>query len=156
MLRRDTQNLAILYLSLIAKKLTLWAMSMETNAEQPVDIEQIMQEIRAEILAQRGLDAAVPTGGKRLPPEFYEHLYQAALGHDQIGVKLHVTPVKIPLIGPLIERLRQAVHQLVLFYVNQLAAEQVQVNRHLLQALRILSEELEKEAADAAAKDNGL
>jgi hypothetical protein len=135
------------YLPVVAKKSTLGAMSMETNVEQPVDVEQIMQEIRAEILAQRGLDAAVPTGGKRLPPEFYEHLYQAALGHDQILVKSNAAPVKVPLIGALLSQLRQAAHQLVLYYVNQMAAEQTRVNHHLLQALTILSQELEKETA---------
>jgi hypothetical protein len=130
-------------------------MSMETDSEQQIDVEQIMQEIRAEILAQRGLGEIVPTGGKRLPPEFYEHLYQAAMGHDQLLIKMNVTPVKIPIIGPLLERLRQVVHQLVLFYVNQLAIEQTQVNHHLLQALRIVSEELEENAAASDAKDNG-
>jgi hypothetical protein len=128
---------------------------METDSEQQIDVEQIMQEIRAEILAQRGLGEIVPTGGKRLPPEFYEHLYQAAMGHDQLLIKMNVTPVKIPIIGPLLERLRQVVHQLVLFYVNQLAIEQTQVNHHLLQALRIVSEELEENAAASDAKDNG-
>jgi hypothetical protein len=121
-------------------------MSKQTDTDnEPIDIERIMQEIRAEILAQRGLGAAVPTGGKRLPPEFYEHLYQATLASDQLLIQLHVTPIRLPLIGPLLERLRRMVHQLVLFYVNQLAAQQTEVNGHMLQALSILSQELERQ-----------
>ena len=126
-------------------------MAMETNSEQQIDVEQIMQEIRAEILAQRGLGEIVPTGGKRLPPEFYEHLYQAAMGHDQLLIKMNVTPVKIPIIGPLVARLRQMAHRLVLFYVNQLAAEQTHVNHHLLQAISVLSQELEKQSSPEVA-----
>jgi len=33
---------------------------------------------------------------------------------------------------------------LVLFYVNQMAAKQINVNHHLLRAVNILAEEIEK------------
>lgn len=133
---------------------------MTTDEATPqVDIETIMQEIRRQILADRarqtpGGQAIVPVAGKRLPPEFYEHLYQAELAHDQIGVKMLVTPVNIPVVGKLIEALRRKVHELVLFYVNQVADQQIAVNRHLLHALSILSRELEAEAAEAAEADD--
>lgn len=111
---------------------------------EEIDIETIMQEIRAEILTQKGA-AATASGGKRqLSPELYEHLYQARLTHDQLLVKLLVTPVKVPLIGRLLERARQTFHELVLFYVNQAAAKQMRVNHHLLQAVNLLSQEIEK------------
>ena len=58
------------------------------NEEPIVDVEAIMQEIRAEILAQRaggsGAEPIVATGGERFSPAFYEHLYQAGLVYDQI------------------------------------------------------------------------
>lgn len=125
--------------------------------EEQVDIEAIMQEIRARILAQQAhlphyQETLVNVSGKRFSPEFYEHLYQANLAHNQVGVDLQVTPVSLPLIGPLIERMRSKVHQLVLFYVNQVTAQQREVNAHLLRALSMLSEELDKPAGQ---EDNG-
>ena len=114
-----------------------------------INIEDIMQEIRAAILAQQGNlprhgQSLVDVGGKRFSPEFYEHLYQANLAHNQVGVDLHVTRVPIPLVGPLLERIRRKLHDLVLFYVNQVTAQQREVNAHLLQALSLLAKELDE------------
>lgn len=124
---------------------------------QEIDIEEIMRDIRAHILAQQAHlspyeETLVNVSGKRFSPEFYEQLYQANLAHNQVGVDLQVTPVSVPLIGPLLERLRSTVHQLVLFYVNQVTAQQREVNAHLLRALSLLSEELDKPAGQ---EDNG-
>jgi hypothetical protein len=127
---------------------------MNTTTEtipEPVDVEAIMREIRAEILAKKGTltpggEPIVPTAGHRLPPEFYDHLYQAALAYREVGVKMHVTPVNAPLLGPVVTWLRGKLHELVLFYVNQVAAQQVRVNTHLLHAVSLLSQELEKTA----------
>lgn len=123
----------------------------ETTQPAEINIEEIMQQIRREILEKqtivgKGGQPLVPTGGKRFSPAFYEHLYHAALAHDQIQVKMHVTKVPIPLIGPVIEWLRGKLHELVLFYVNQVAAQQIEVNTHLMHALSILSQDLENEA----------
>lgn len=120
---------------------------------EDVDIEAIMREIRRQILARKAATAPagapeVPVGGKRLPPEFYEHLYQAGLAYDQIGARMHVTPMRIPIIGRILVWFRAKLHELVLYYVNQLAAEQIKVNTHLLQALSSLSQTLESEAHD--------
>lgn len=113
-----------------------------------INIEEIMQQIRAQILAQRaaqtGTSSPVSIQGKRLPPEFYEHLYQAGLVYDQIKPHLYVTKIPIPLIGPLIEQIRQKIHELVMFYVGQLAMEQIKMNTHLLKALSLLAEEMER------------
>lgn len=124
---------------------------------QEIDIEEIMRDIRARILAQQAHlphyeETLVNVSGKRFSPEFYEHLYQANLAHNQVGVDLQVTPVSVPVVGPLIARLRSMVHQLVLFYVNQVTAQQREVNAHLLQALSLLGEELDTPAVQ---EDNG-
>lgn len=119
------------------------------TSEPEINVEEIMQQIRAEILAQRaaqtGRPAVISTGGRRFSPEFYEHLYQAGLAYDQIKPRPFVRQPPIPLIGPLLAWARQKVHELVLFYVNQLAAEQIKVNTHLLHALNVLSQDLERE-----------
>lgn len=116
----------------------------------PVDIEVIMQEIRQKILSEHmNLEAfqsvLVPLSGKRLPPKFYEHLYYAALAHSQLQIPLHVTKINIPVIGPVLAWVRTKLHQLVLFYVNQAVVQQTAVNQHFLQAISILSQELEQD-----------
>jgi len=127
-------------------------MTEKKDAEE-INIEEIMQEIRQQILEKKdmvwsGGSTGVTVGGKRLPVDFYEHLYQATLVHDQIGVRLHVTKTNVPLIGGLLDNVRGKLHELVLFYVNKLAAEQIQFNTHILQAVNLLAQELEKEAED--------
>ncbi len=111
-----------------------------------VDIEAIMQDIRRQILERRLPGAVqVPLSGRKLPPAFYEHLYEASLIQSQLGVKMNVTKSAVPLIGGLIDRVRAQFHQLVIFYVGQVAAQQAQVNNHLLQALAALGEYVETE-----------
>jgi hypothetical protein len=121
-----------------------------STKDDPINIEEIMQHIRQQILAEKNAGAGnkehtIPVSGECFPPEFYEHLYHAGMAYDQIGVKMHVTPVDIPLIGRLLEWLRGKLHELVLYYVNQVAAQQIKVNYHLLQALSIMSQEFEKQ-----------
>ncbi len=115
--------------------------------EAPVDVETIMEEIRAQILARKGIRperAAARTGPRRrFSPDLYEHLYRAEMLHDQLDLRLQVTPTRLPLIGPLVQWARGQIHALVIFYVNQLAARQMEVNTHLLQAIDLLASELE-------------
>lgn len=111
-----------------------------------VDVEAIMNDIRRQVL-ERKLPSQinVPLTGKRLPAEFYEHLYDASLIQGQLGVKLYVTKSNVPVFGGLIDRIRGLFHQLVIFYINQVAEQQAELNGHLLQALASLSQYLEEE-----------
>ncbi len=123
---------------------------MDEQSEPNINIEDIMQEIRQQILAKKDIlhqdrTPIVPISGKRLPPDFYEHLYQASLIYDDLAIKIHVTPVNVPLIGRFLEKLRAKLHELTLFYVNKLAAQQIQFNTHILQAVSLLAQELEEE-----------
>jgi hypothetical protein len=117
--------------------------------EESVDVEKIMQQIRAEILNQRSArvkDSHIAAGitGRRFPPEFYDHLYQAGLTFDVGHVQADLTPITVPVAGPLLQWLRRKFHDLVIFYVARLADQQAEVNQHLLSALSILSRELER------------
>ena len=125
----------------------------QTSDANVINIEALMQEIRQQILDRKDLvrpegNSPIPLHGERLSPEFYEHLYQAGLVYDQIGVKLQVTKSSFPLIGPLLDRARLLLHELVLFYVNKLAAEQMHFNTHILHAVSLLAQELEAEGRD--------
>ena len=112
---------------------------------EEINIEAIMQEIRQKILTEKnqqsGGKSAVPVSGDKYPPEFYEHLYHASMAHDQIGVKMNVQPVNLPVVGRLLTRVKTALHTLILYYVNQVATDQMKVNHHLLQAISILARE---------------
>ena len=115
-----------------------------------VDIEEIMREIRQQILAKKEAVGSakrtpIPISGERLPPAFYDHLYQAGLIYDEVDVKLYVTKTNVPLVGPLLDKLRYKVHELVLFYVNRMAAEQMQFNEQILHAVSLLAQEMESE-----------
>ena len=116
-----------------------------------IDIEEIMREIREKILAQQA--ALEGTGssplrikGERLPPAYYEHLYEAGLAYRKIATQVNVQKSGLPLLGPLLDRLRLLLHQLIVYYVNQVATRQADVNSHLLQALNELGDALEAEA----------
>jgi hypothetical protein len=133
----------------------------ETGDGGDIDIEQIMQEIRARILAQQSqlpgyAETLVNVSGKRFAPAFYEHLYQANLAHNEVGVDIQVTPVSLPLIGPLIQALRHKLHELILFYVNQVTSQQRKVNGHLLQALSLMAEELDETYTPPSGNDDPL
>jgi hypothetical protein len=121
----------------------------DSDSLPEVDIEAIMSEVRAEILAKKSAriqnsPLAAGVGGRRFPPAFYDHLYQAGLTFDVSMLELHVTKTPLPIIGPLVEKFRQKFHELVLFYVHKLAVEQTKVNEHLLSATAILGQELEQ------------
>jgi hypothetical protein len=126
-----------------------------------LDAEAIMREIRARIRTRRaeakarGLDfEAYADGLYPVPPDalFSRDLYEAVrylgLGWDKVGVEMALTESRLPLIGGLIQRLRAALHELVLFYVNRLAARQVRFNEQTARALTVLVRDLEAEITD--------
>ena len=129
-------------------------MEQETNPTDDVNIEEIMQEIRRQILSKKQVgNTELPVAGRRFSPAFYEQLYRADLVLGDGGVKLDVTRSPVPIIGALIDKLRAKFHQLVIFYVNQAVIPQNEFNVHLFQAVTLLSQELEEElksAGDAA------
>jgi len=122
-------------------------MSEQESDATAVDIEAIMLEIRAQIIAQKaatgGEAVQIKLTGKHLPPAFYDHLYQAEVNYDQLALPLGVARSALPLVGPLIDRLRTELHRLVLYYVNRMAIQQMKVNNHLLRCINVLGEALE-------------
>jgi hypothetical protein len=130
-----------------------------------IDAEAIMQAIRARLRARRaeakaqGLDfEAYADGLYPLPPdaplsrEVYEAVRRLGVGYDKVSVELALTQTQLPLIGGLVQRLRAALHGLVLFYVNRLAARQIQVNEQVARALAALVHDMETEIRDLRAR----
>ena len=54
---------------------------------------------------------------------------QAVMHDEALRLQLEVTPSATPVVGRLLGNMRAAVHSLVVFYGNQLAAKQTEINR---------------------------
>lgn len=74
------------------------------------------------------------------PFKYFEHLNRAAYLNNHLQLPVSARSSTAPLIGPLIDRLRGKAHELVVYYVNQQAAKQAELNRHLLSLVAILPE----------------
>jgi len=130
-----------------------------------IDTEAIMQEIRARVRARRaeanagGLDwEAYADGLYPLAPDavlsrdVHEAIRHVGLEYDKISVEMAVVDTRLPVVGSLVQRLRAALHELVLFYVNRLAGRQVRVNEQTARALALLVRDLEAEIRDLRAR----
>lgn len=117
-----------------------------------------MQEIRARVRARRaeakarGLDwEAYVDGLYPLPSDavlsrdLHEAVRYAGLDYDKIHVEMALVDTRLPLIGKLVQRLRASLHELVLFYVNRLAARQVRFNQQASRALSLMLCDMEAE-----------
>jgi hypothetical protein len=126
-----------------------------------LDTEAIMQEIRSRIRDRRakaraqGLDwEAYADGLYPLPPdailsrELYEAVRSAGLGYDKVTVDMLLTENRLPLVGGVVQRVRRALHELVLFYVDRMAARQIRFNEQTARALAVLVRDLEGEVRD--------
>lgn len=121
----------------------------------PVDVDQIVKEIRQEILREEQKRLGVePVDlnlvGEGLSPDFYASLWRAELMYRDLRVEPEIAPSTVPIVGPLIDRFKGMLHQLVLHYTNVLLAEQVSFNRHLIRLISQLSVELEQAKKDPA------
>jgi hypothetical protein len=59
-----------------------------------------------------------------------------------------LTESRVPIVGSLVQKLRKALHGLVLFYVNALAARQSRFNEETARAFRSLVRELEAQVEE--------
>jgi len=134
-----------------------------------LDVEAIMREIRSRIQQRRaqaeaqGLDFDALAEGRFTPDrptrfnaELYYELRRLSLSGEQIGVGLSLTTSRLPLIGSLVQRVRLALHQLVIYYVNMLARQQSRVNAYDARAWLVLMADLEAKAAEVEALQREL
>jgi len=122
-----------------------------------IDAEAIMRQIRENIRQRRaqaegqGLDYEAFVEGlytsqvtARFDHSLYYDLRRMSVGYDKVGVGLSLTESRIPLIAPLVQRFRKALHHLVIYYVNILAGQQARFNEYVVRALTGLVKELEE------------
>ncbi len=124
--------------------------------DSEIDAEAIMRQIRENIRKRRaqaeaqGVDyAAFVEGtyasqeGRRFDADLYYELRRVSISCDKLGVDLSLTESRLPLIASLVQRVRTALHHLVIYYVNMLARQQVRVNEYMMRALTALVKNLE-------------
>lgn len=123
-----------------------------------IDVEQIMTQIRDNIKKRRieaearGLDFdALAQGryrqyvGERFSGEVYEALYDAQMAVDKNMTSLMVTTRPLPVISSLIRRIRESMHNLVIFYVNRAAQRQAGFNSLITKSVAQLLNAMERE-----------
>ncbi len=91
-------------------------------------------------------------GSDRFPMELHEALQQASLLRDGSQVSLFVTPTSVPIVGGLLQRVRTALHQAIIFYVNMSAERQIAFNVEASRALNRLTASLDKQLAEKDAQ----
>jgi hypothetical protein len=134
-----------------------------------LDTEAVMQGIRARLRARReqakvqGLDfEAYADGLYPLAPDailsrdLYEAVRYVGLGYDKVHVEMALTETRLPLVGGLVQRLRSALHELALFYVNRQASRQIHFNEQTARALVAVVRDLETEVLDLRARISSL
>ncbi len=122
-----------------------------------IDTEAIMRQIRENIRQRRaqavaeGLDYDAflnqlhdAQAAGRFDSSLYHDLRWLHTHYQEMGVRLSLTSSPIPIIASLIQRVREAFHRLVIYYVNILAAQQRNFNSYLVQSLTTLVKELER------------
>jgi len=103
----------------------------------------------------------IPTGFSEpsaLPWSLPENVREA-MRRDTLHVDLEVRALKIPLIGGVVRRFRLAIHNLALFYVQQLAHKQHSVNQvygDWIGQLLYLSQELARQLDDLYVRSDSL
>ena len=119
---------------------------MQEEQSTPIAVENIIEDIRRQILTQKfkegGKTSQLNLDGNYFSTKFYDNLYQASVSQQEI--RLQVIKSNAPLIGPLIDRLRTMIHQVILFYVNQFVVEQARINQLTVELISEMSVEIEK------------
>ena len=120
-----------------------------------VNVEAIMDQIRQKVHQQRqkavaqGLQAGEfisddypeESGEGNYDPQLYEQLRYANQPHRIIGVRQVASQsivAKLPLIGPIWQRVQTLAHNLVIFYVNSFGAEVIDFLKHVASVLNRL------------------
>ena len=128
----------------------------EVGNMRVVDAEVIMSRIRAAIQERRlasGLDVAefdVLANGAGAHPtleDLRRDLACLIVATRYNGVDMVLSDVRPSLVSGLIQRFRAALHEVILFYVNRLAAQQASVNRLTLRTLQTAFQLIEVQQA---------
>ncbi len=105
----------------------------------PVEVEVIMERIRDYLATKQGKERVRPprqaAAGRIFDHDVYDELFQLNQTYDRTFVAPYLTPVKVPLVGKLWQRVRGLAHALVVFYVNRAAETQARINASAVRVL---------------------
>lgn len=124
--------------------------------ESHIDADSIMRRIREDIRKARARAEIRTTGSEiaadqlraserrdRFDDRLYQDLDRLHTLYDKIGVGLLLDASPLPLIAPLVQRVRSMLHRLVIYYVNRLAETQIDFNEHVTRILTAVVGELD-------------
>lgn len=123
----------------------------EIDEQSEVDVEQIMDHIRAYIAEKRieeDLDAALGADFHfqgNLSGDIYDAFAAAVRATRGSGLALDMRSSRIPVIGPVVNAARRMLHQVVVFYVNKSMAVNISTNSAVIKALAALVTEVERQ-----------
>lgn len=134
-----------------------------------IDREAVFQEIldnlirRRRLAREQGLDYEALARGQPASPhhgpfsyDLHYSLKQMQASYNRIEVGLSLTESRIPVIAPLVQRVRLALHRLVLYYTNRMAGRQSRFNEYTLKAMTDLIKEIRDENEELRREISGL
>lgn len=137
-------------------------LALEIRDDQ-VNTEAIMWAIRDAILLRRedatarGIDFDALAAGTfqrphahRFEPALYDSLFNMSALKDKAQVGMYLTESPLPIVGPLVQKVRRALHAVVLFYVNMSAERQIAFNAAVSKTTMGIVRALDREAGQQA------
>ncbi|MDJ0753723.1 MAG: hypothetical protein QNJ45_09415 [Ardenticatenaceae bacterium] len=123
---------------------------MTESQPHDINVEKIMADIRQQIALEEDKSADLTS---------WLAAFQVKLALiDEANQQMQVLPVPqqsgVPIFGWFIDKARSALHGLIVFYTNQMAAKQIRVNREVLAALNQLGQEVARLESYERNRDN--
>lgn len=115
-----------------------------------IDVEEIIRQIRAHIASDDGEYRAQSHGNSDsgLLPDVMIPIEAARRAQGESFVTVDFRKSRLPILGRVIDALRQATHQLVAYYVNRSATQQALFNKHVVEALSAIAKEIASSPQD--------
>jgi hypothetical protein len=112
-----------------------------------VSVDDLLEQIKRHIAAHRATAPDKPQVRNRVnfSEMAYDRIEEAALLSETVFVRPFITPANLPVFGPVWQKVRNAAHQLVIFYVNRHAGAQVVFNREIVNGLRAVVQDLDQD-----------
>ena len=111
-----------------------------------LDPDEIMRRIDAYLTERREAADDTPRQPRTVKGhsgQVHVHLHRALDSADKVRVQVQARPVQLPLVGPWLSRARKALHELTIFYLDQLSSRQIRFNMHISNALAALVDQLD-------------
>ncbi len=125
----------------------------------PADNPQALVNQVRQILAEKGQQDPGRSNNVADASAIDRHLQQVTLASQTLptGPDLRDSPSQsIPILGPLLARMRRQAHELTLFYVNRAASHQISVNHELQGAVAELRKVVDTQEARIAELERQL